>query len=120
MSLETTKHCEFCGKEFTPSRGHGWARFCSNTCCNRSRNHASYEDFLKNGRKARGDARRERASNTFGLTIAERIAVIKAQCGSRDELWKASQSWTPAQRKFAKARWEALHPSSFFTMSGRY
>lgn len=112
--------CVFCGKEFLTDTNHRYAKYCSPLCQKHARRYGTKAEMeaTKAARKAEVEARRARDS--FGCTQAQRNAVIKAQCGSRDELWQASQSWTPAQRKFAKARWEALHPSSFFTMSGRY
>lgn len=108
--------CVFCGKEFTAGKMHGWAKYCSSDCCNHARYYANKEEMeaVKAEKAARVKARRDKSG--YGLTISERNAVIRAQAGSRDELWRASQSWTPAQRKFAAARYKEIHCGSSFTL----
>ena len=100
--------CVFCGKPFKTKIK--TARCCSFTCCDRlRRGWASLAEFEKAQaeRKARSKARAER--DTCGLTLAQRQEVIDAQNGDQSQLWKRSQSWTKAQHKYAKKRYEELH-----------
>ena len=71
---------------------------------------------VKRPKAARPKVRRD----SFGLTREQRLAVISAQDGDRDALWTASQSWTPAQSKFAQERWEMLHPTRQAFYWGKY
>lgn len=116
------KRCIYCGKEFKPDTLFAYrnAKFCSPTCANRHRFYPTLAacEAAKAARQAEQEARRERDS--FGLNREQRIAVIRAQAGDRDTLWRASQSWTPAQRKFAAARYREIHQSTSSFTWGKY
>ena len=103
-----THVCVFCGKHFTAQTSR--ARFCSTLCAGRVRlGYATLADFerARAQRKAAYNKQRERDRN--GLTLAQIQAVIDAQSGDPSRLWKLSQSWTAAQRKYAKKRYEEMH-----------
>ena len=102
------KICPFCGKAFMPKVS--YQKFCSKECNNRStRGYADLEDYnrVKAVRDKAAKASAER--DTCGLTLAQRQEVIDAQNGDQSQLWKRSQSWTKAQHKYAKKRYEELH-----------
>lgn len=102
------KVCVFCGKSFKTKMS--FARCCSYTCADRlRRGWSSLDEYEKaqEARHARSKARNERA--TCGLTPEQRQDVIDAQNSARDTLWRRSQSWTPAQREFARKRYEDMH-----------
>lgn len=104
------KVCPFCGKTFTPNVRASNQIFCSKECNNRSkRGYADIEDYnrVKAIRAAAAKASAER--DTCGLTLAQRQEVIDAQNGDQSQLWKRSQSWTKAQHKYAKKRYEEMH-----------
>ena len=100
--------CVFCGKAFkSMSRT---AKYCSRTCMYRvQRGYATLADFEKAQaeRKAAHNKQYERDRN--GLTLAQIQEVIAAQDGDLSQLWKRSQSWTKAQRKYAQKRYEENH-----------
>lgn len=106
------KTCTVCGKKFTASRC--TAMTCSRECS--QKHYKATHPVVKHPKAARPKVLRD----SFGLTREQRLAVISAQDGDRDALWTASQSWTPAQRKFAKARWEMLHPTRQAFYWGKY
>lgn len=83
---------------------------------------ASHPEKIAEYKRTQMERRMERLVVRLGvcLTREQRLAVIAAQDGDRDALWKASQSWTPEQHKFAKARWESLHPIHKDFSWGRY
>lgn len=102
------KLCPFCGKAFMPKVS--YQIFCSKECNNRSkRGYADLEDYnrVKAVRAKAAKASAER--DTCGLTLAQRQEVIDAQNGDPSQLWKRSQSWTKAQHKYAKKRYEEMH-----------
>ena len=116
------KTCTVCGKKFTASR-------CTAITCSRECSQKHYKathPVVKHPKAARPVVKRPKAArpkvrrDSFGLTREQRLAVISAQDGDRDALWTASQSWTPAQRKFAQARWEMLHPTRQAFYWGKY
>ena len=97
--------CVFCGKAFTSMNG--TAKYCSKLCAGRRRTgYATLADFEKSQdeRKAAHNKQYERDRN--GLTLAQIQEVINAQDGDPSLLWKRSQSWTKAQRKYAQKRYE--------------
>ena len=101
--------CVFCGKPFT-SR-YATTKYCSQRCASR-RNQSGYAtltDFEKaQAERAAAHVRRtERDRN--GLTLAQVQEVIDAQDGDPSQLWRRSQSWTAAQRKYARNRYEENH-----------
>lgn len=104
-----THVCVFCGKHFTAQTSR--ARFCSTLCAGRVRlGYATLADFeqARAQRKAASyNKRRERDRNR--LTLAQIQAVIDAQDGAPERCWQLSQSWTEAQRKYAKKRYEEMH-----------
>lgn len=115
-----TKICPCCNREFQTAELNRKA--CSDECAKkimRKQNQAAYLAKHPNAgsriRAKSGDIRKEQdhrvVRDSDGLTLAERNAVIMAQNGPRENLWKLSQSWTPAQRRFAKRRYESEHPS---------
>ena len=100
--------CVFCGKAFTSMKG--TAKYCSKLCAGRRRTgYATLADFekAKAERKAAHNKQYERDRN--GLTLAQIQEVINAQDGDPSLLWKRSQSWTKAQRKYAQKRYEENH-----------
>lgn len=106
--MPSEKTCAFCGKTFAPKAIN--ARFCSKLCMGRCRRgYETLADFEKAQaeRKATYNKRHER--DRHGLTLAEIQEVIDAQDGDPSLLWKRSQSWTPAQRKYAKDRYSEIH-----------
>ena len=109
MKRRYEKTCAFCGKTFAPKAIN--AKFCSPLCMRRYRigGYATLADFerAQAERKATYNKRHERDRN--GLTLAEIQDVIDAQDGDPSLLWKRSQSWTPAQRKYAKDRYSEIH-----------
>lgn len=107
------KACVVCGKMFTASRC--TALTCSRKCC--TKHYRATHPVVK---PPKAECPKVDRRDSFGLTREQRLAVIAAQDGDRDALWKASQSWTPEQRKFAKARWESLHPIHKDFSWGRY
>lgn len=103
-----THVCGFCGRRFTAKTSR--ARFCSPRCAGRVRlGYATLAEFEQAHaqRKVAFNKQRERDRN--GLTLAQIQAVIDAQSGDPSRLWKLSQSWTRAQRKYAKKRYEEMH-----------
>ena len=139
--------CARCGKTFEVGIGKRMTKYCSHTCMKREMTlRQMAKERAKREAKANGgeallprrseevssSSRRDKSvaspllkakverRDSFGLTREQRLAVIAAQDGDRDALWKASQSWTPAQHKFAKARWESLHPIHKDFSWGRY
>lgn len=100
--------CVFCGKAFkSMSRT---AKYCSTVCSSRfCKGYATLADFEKAQaeRKAAHNKQYERDRN--GLTLAQIQEVINAQDGDPSLLWKRSQSWTNAQRKYAQKRYEENH-----------
>lgn len=100
--------CVFCGKAFsTLSRT---AKFCSTVCASRS--HSGYKDLAdfektQSERKAAFNKQHERDRN--GLTLAQIQEVFDAQNGDPALLWKRSQSWSKAQHKYAKKRYQDTH-----------
>ena len=98
------KTCAVCGKEFTAVR-------CTVLTCSRECSQKHYKATLPVVKPPKASRPKVERRDSFGLTREQRLAVIAAQDGDRDALWKASQSWTAAQHKFAKARWEAIHPT---------
>lgn len=107
------KACVVCGKMFTASRC--TALTCSSKC---SKKH--YRATHPVVKPPKAECPKVERRDSFGLTREQRLAVIAAQDGDRDALWKASQSWTPEQHKFAKARWDSLHPIHKDFSWGRY
>lgn len=101
------KVCPFCGKAFMPKGN--CQKYCSKECNNRSRNYADLEEYnrVKAVRAKAAKASAER--DTCGLTLAQRQEVIDAQDGEPSLLWKRSQSWTKAQHKYARRRYEESH-----------
>lgn len=98
------KVCVFCGKPFKTHNS--TARCCSKLCADRHRRGwASLADYEKAQTERKASAERDRN----GLTIAEIQEVIDVQNGDQSQLWKRSQSWTKAQHKYAKKRYEELH-----------
>ena len=116
------KTCTVCGKKFTASRC--TAMTCSRECS--QKHYKATHPAVKHPKAARPVVKRPKAArpkvrrDSFGLTREQRLAVISAQDGDRDALWTASQSWTPAQRKFAHERWEMLHPTRQDFYWGKY
>lgn len=115
-----TKVCQCCKHEFQTEKLNRKA--CSDECAKkimRKQNQAAY--LAKNptaGSRIRSKAGEGQSGkdhrvvrDSDGLTLAERNAVIMAQNGPRENLWKLSQSWTQAQRRFAKRRYESEHQS---------
>lgn len=98
--------CPVCGKTFTVSQKH--LKYCSKECHDVAlrRIRAAYK-VRRMGLTAGRRQRPER--DAFGLTAEQRNAVIRAQNGSRDDLWAASQTWTAKQHEFAKARFAEIH-----------
>ena len=107
------KACVVCGKVFTASRC--TALTCSSKC--RKKRYRAKHPVVK---PPKAECPKVERRDSFGLTREQRLAVIAAQDGDRDALWNASQSWTPEQHKFAKARWESLHPIHKDFSWGRY
>ena len=122
--------CVVCGKEFTPA--HGAQKYCSETC--KRQNHIEYNRKYrkKHTRESSVHKKPKRIKNTplsssvkksrlpkFNRKGEEKIvkrhqllqAVIKAQNGPANELWKASQTWTREQREFAMARYKKRYLS---------
>ena len=107
--------CVFCGKEFKTYMPN--AKFCSRLCQSRRNqgheNLAEFEQAQKNRREAASRAaverRAEKRSAETGLTFALMREVERAQDGDPSQLWRLSQSWTKAQRKYAKERYEKRH-----------
>ena len=100
--------CVFCGKQFTSMKG--TAKYCSKLCAGRRRTgYATLADFEKAQaeRKAAHNKQFERDRNW--LTLAQIQEVINAQDGDPSLLFGRSQSWTKAQRKYAKKRYEENH-----------
>mgnify|MGYP003316274010 CR=1 FL=1 len=101
--------CVFCGKAFTSMNS--TAKYCSRLCAGRRRTgYETLADFenAQAARKASSfEKRSERDRN--GLTLAQIQEVINAQDGDPSQLWKRSQSWTKAQRKYAQKRYEENH-----------
>ena len=100
--------CVFCGKAFK-SR-YSTASYCSQLCNSRANSgYATLTDFEKaQAERAAAHVRRtERDRN--GLTLAQIQEVIAAQDGDPSQLWKRSQSWTAAQRKYARDRYQEMH-----------
>lgn len=109
QKMVVKRACAFCGNEFETRNGN--MRFCSDKCRRHAQYHVSKEAMEQKISQREEAARARAIVESGGMTIEQRNAVIRAQSGDRDELWRASQSWTPAQRKFAQERWEELHPS---------
>ena len=101
--------CVFCGKPFT-SR-YATAKYCSKLCAGRARiGYATLTDFEKaQAERAAAVRHSECERDRNGLTLAQVQEVIDAQNGDPSQLWKRSQSWTPAQRKYARKRYEENH-----------
>ena len=100
--------CVFCGKHFKTKMPS--AKCCSNTCCDRHRRGwASLEQFNAAHQAKRADYNNQRERDRNGLTLAQIQEVIDAQDGDPSQLWKRSQSWTAAQRKYAKDRYQQNH-----------
>lgn len=108
--------CVFCGAAFQ-ARSPG-AMYCSRRC----RDHRSHSgcatldeyNRLMAVKKAARSAGRKAASKKVqsiapGLTAEKMRAVELAQDGDPAKLWELSQSWTPAQRKYARKRYERKH-----------
>lgn len=102
------KVCLFCGKPFKTHNS--TARCCSKICADRRRRGfaslAAYEE-AQSERKAAFNKQHER--NREGLTLAQIKEVIDAQNGDQALLWKRSQSWSKAQHKYAKKRYQENH-----------
>ena len=107
------KTCAVCGKEFTAVR-------CTVLTCSRECSQKHYKATHPVVKPPKASRPKVERRDSFGLTREQRLAVIAAQDGDRDALWKASQSWTPAQHRYAKARWEAIHPTHQEFSWGRY
>ena len=101
--------CVFCGKPFT-SR-YATAKYCSKLCAGRARiGYATLTDFEKaQAERAAAVRHSECERDRNGLTLAQVQEVIDAQNGDPSQLWKRSQSWTPAQRKYARDRYQEMH-----------
>ena len=100
--------CVFCGKPFT-SR-YATTKYCSQRCADRARRgYATLTDFEKAQaeRAAAHNKAHERDRN--GLTLAQIQEVIAAQDGDPSQLWRRSQHWTAAQRKYARDRYQEMH-----------
>lgn len=107
--------CVFCGKVFKTHMPN--AKFCSKRC--RSRREIGYENLgeFEQAQKDRRDAailataarQTKKRSAETGLTFAQMREVERAQDGDPSQLWRLSQSWTKAQRKYAKDRYEKRH-----------
>ena len=107
--------CVFCGKPFT-SR-YSTTKYCSQLCAAR-RNQSGYATLTAfekaQAERAAAHVRRtERDRN--GLTLAQIQEVIAAQDGDPSPLWRRSQHWTAAQRKYARNRYQEMH--SLFTQT---
>ena len=104
--------CVFCGKPFT-SR-YSKRKCCSKTCYERfRRGWESLEQCNAAHQANRADYNRAQERDRNGLTLAQVQAVIDAQNGDPAQLWQRSQSWTPAQREYARQRYQEIH--SLFT-----
>ena len=71
--------------------------------------YATLADFEKAQaeRAAAHNKAHERDRN--GLTLAQIQEVIAAQDGDPSQLWRRSQHWTAAQRKYARDRYQEMH-----------
>lgn len=100
--------CVFCGKEFTSMNG--TAKYCSKICAGRRRTgYATLADFEKARAERKSAHNKQYERDRNGLTLAQIQEVINAQDGDPSLLWKRSQSWTKAQRKYAQKRYEENH-----------
>jgi len=109
--------CEICGAKFTTARK--VQHTCGASECKaelqRRNMRAKYSPAKRSDRNVSEKLRKH------GITEADAVAVIAAQdSGDRERLWKESQAWSTAQRKFAKKRYMALHGMSAFTTCGDY
>lgn len=102
------KACVFCGNHFKTKKPN--ARYCSSACARRMRlGWASLADFEKAQAERQTAYNKRHERDRFGLTLAQIQEVIDAQDGDPSLLWKRSQHWTKAQRKYAKQRYEEKH-----------
>ena len=101
-AFDGRRTCAFCGREFVADIKQHNKIYCSYDC-----QKAVWAAAKRKGLTA--ERRRSPERDAFGLTAEQRNAVIRAQNGSRDELWAASQTWTAKQREFAKARFAEIH-----------
>ena len=102
------KVCVFCGKHFKTKMPK--ARCCSFTCCDRlRRGWESLEQYNAAHQAKKADYNRTQERDRNGLTLAQVQAVIDAQDGDPALLYERSRSWTPAQRKYARDRYQENH-----------
>ena len=100
--------CVFCGKPFT-SR-YAKTKYCSQLCAGRARGgYATLTDFEKAQAERAAAHNRAHERDRNGLTLAQVQAVIDAQDGDPALLYERSRSWTPAQRKYARDRYQENH-----------
>ena len=100
--------CVFCGKPFT-SR-YASTKYCSPLCAGRARvGYATLTDFEKAQAERAAAHVRRTERDRHGLTLAQIQEVIAAQDGDPSQLWQRSQSWTAAQRKYARDRYHEMH-----------
>jgi len=96
--------CEVCGRVFKTSRK--VVHTCGAKECQREqqRRHMR-EHYAKFGK--RRNPLPSYVHSCAGLTKDAALAVMAAQdCGDAAALFAAAQKWTPAQRKFARKRYE--------------
>jgi len=108
-----TKTCAWCGQTFQTTRND--RKTCSKECSYKLCKHKCSREELEKRRVARREeaissaAEKKLKVRVNGLTEKQMQEVVDAQDGDPSLLWKLSQNWTPAQHKYAKARYESLH-----------
>lgn len=108
-----TKTCVWCGETFETTKS--FKICCSPKCSYNYNNHQCSKAELEERRQAkREEAVRKAAEKAMkvrvnGLTEEQMQAVVDAQDGDQSQLYRLSRSWTPAQHKYAKARYEGIH-----------
>lgn len=125
--------CVVCGKEFTPR--HRAQKCCSEECIRQ--NHIEYNRKYRKVHTHESSCHKKpkRRKNTSPSSSVKKSrlpksnrqgeekivkkhqllqAVIKAQNGPANELWKESQTWTREQREFAKERYKKRYLSGNF------
>lgn len=129
--LNRVKTCVVCGKEFTVASGQQVVcskeckRIHANALAREAAKRKAVHRFVKClgcGKVFQGVGayyrycpvcrveRRKSEDTKMGLTYDERRAIAYAQDRlTQEELYQASQTWTPKQHKYALARWRMIH-----------
>lgn len=99
------RKCDFCGKEYVPY--HRNQRFCTCVCGKKARYFENAEEVKRRVTIRRKERRDRSLCSESGLTFGQMREINRLQDGGdRMALFEASKKWTPAQRKYAKKRYE--------------